>query len=198
MNLMVFKSCSDEELFHLLKDGKQGAYEELYHRYKRPLMAYAMKRVGFHVAEDLMHDLWVRIWEKRDEITINGAVVSYLFSAARNRMIDYLAKSEQAFRYSGEIDDFLESHNGGIAADDRLREKLFMELIAGMLKQYGSRDQQILALRLQGYKNNEIAQKLNLSEKTIRNQYSTILKVLKKKFNGFSVVLLSWLILMLN
>ena len=191
-------SYSDEALFDLLKQGKREAFEELYHRYKRPLMAYALKKVNAYEAEDIMHDLWIKIWEQRAEITIHGLVVAYLFRSVRNRIIDFMARAEQARRYAGSVDDFAHTYEGGVHADHTLREKLFMEQITQLLARYNPKVQQIVALRMQGYKNEEIAGKLNLSEKTIRNQYSSVLKLLKSKFKYFSVFLIIGLFLILG
>ena len=195
---MPLQSYTDEILFDLLKQGNREAFEELYHRYKRPLMAYALKKVGMNEAEDMLHDLWIKIWERREEITIRGLVVAYLFRAVRNRILDFMARAEQARRYSGSIDDFAESYAGGERTDDALREKLFMDGIIQILARYNPKAQQIVSMRMQGYKNEEIAGELNLSEKTIRNQYSSILKLLKSKFKYFSVFLVIGLFLILE
>ncbi|WP_270088403.1 RNA polymerase sigma factor [Sphingobacterium sp. SYP-B4668] len=178
---MSIKKISDEKLFDFVKEGDRRAYEELYDRYKRPLVAYALKKMNEDEAYDLIHDLWLRIWEKRETLDIKGTVVSYLFKAVRNRIIDFMAKSAHSQRYLASVE--LEGSSlGGDKADYQLREKMFMKQIEQVLNKYSDKAHSIVRLRMQGYNNHEIAEKLNLSEKTIRNQHSSILKFLKAKF----------------
>lgn len=177
---MPFKRYSDEELFHFIKNGERLAFEELYDRYKRPLVAYTLKKVFDEVAEDLVHDLWVKIWEKRDIIEIKGTVVAYLFKAARNKIIDHMAHSAVSRKYVDAVEQFaIHDYDGN--TDYRLREEFFLKQIQSLLDKYGPKANLIVRMRLEGYKNDEIAEELNLSEKTIRNQYSSIIKYLKSK-----------------
>jgi len=175
------KRKSDEELFLLIKKGERAAFEELYHRYRRPLMAYTLKKIEIEEAEDLNHDLWINVWEKREVIRLKGSVVSYLFKAMRNRIIDFMARSIHVETYIDTMEQtFVQDHSDG--ADFLFREKFFLEQIEGLLVAYSPRAKTIIRLRLQGYNNHEIAKKLHLSEKTIRNQHSSILKYLRSKF----------------
>ena len=189
MKIKSLKICNDEELFDMIKKGRRGAFDELYHRYRRPLMAYTMKRVEPAEAEDLMHDLWVKIWERREDISIQGLVVSYLFKAARNRVIDFMSSSARSQRYTGSIEEFADLYYSGDGADYALREQLFRNSIAKTLAQYSSKAQQIVELRMQGFKNQEIADQLELSEKTVRNQLSATLKFLRGKIKYFGCLL---------
>lgn len=185
------KKYSDEELFRLVKEGDRRAYEELYDRYKRPLVAYALKKLNDEEAYDLIHDLWLRIWEKRETLDVKGTVVSYLFKAVRNRIIDLMARSAHSRRYLASV-EYAASSIENDKADYQLREKMFMNQIEVVLNKYSSKAHSIVRLRMQGYNNHEIAEKLNLSEKTIRNQHSSILKFLKTKFpNMFLLTLMN-------
>lgn len=184
------KKYTDEELFRLIKKGSRRAYEELYDRYKRPLVAYALKKLNDEEAYDLIHDLWLRIWEKRETLDVKGTVVSYLFKAVRNRIIDLMARSSLSRRYLASV-EYADSSIENDKADYELREKMFMNQIEIVLNKYSSKANSIVRMRMQGYNNHEIAEKLNLSEKTIRNQHSSILKFLKTKFpNMFLLIFL--------
>lgn len=186
---MSIGKYSDEELFGLVREGDRRAYEELYDRYKRPLVAYALKKMNEEEAYDLIHDLWLRIWEKRETLDIKGTVVSYLFKATRNRMIDFMARSAHSQRYLASVEITAASPEVK-KADYELREKMFMSQIEQVLNKYSDKAHSIVRLRMQGYNNHEIAEKLNLSEKTIRNQHSSILKFLKTKFPHMLVLML--------
>ncbi len=178
---MSIKKYSDEKLFDFIKQGDRRAYEELYDRYKRPLVAYVLKKMNKEDAHDLIHDLWGRIWERRETLDVKGTVVSYLFKAARNGIIDHMAKSVHSQRYLSSIEATVPHNDGGIKADYQLREKMFKKQIEQVLNKYSDKALSIVRLRMEGYNNTEIAEKLSVSEKTIRNLSSSILKFLKSK-----------------
>lgn len=175
------KHKTDEELFKLIQKGQRSAFEELYYRYRRPLIAYSLKKVDYEDAADLNQDLWINIWERRAFLQRKGPVVAYLFRAMRNRIIDYVVRSEHVETSLDTVEEILIQNNID-GTDFLISEKLFMKQIEGLLSRFNSRAEVIIRLRMQGYNNHEIARQLNLSEKTIRNLHSYILKYLRSKF----------------
>lgn len=190
---MSIKKYSDERLFDFIKQGDRRAYEELYDRYKRPLVAYVLKKLNKEDTYDLIHDLWGRIWEKRETLEVKGTVVSYLFKAARNGIIDHMAKSVHSQRYLSSIETIV-TPNWESKADYQVREKMFMNQIEQVLNKYSDKAQSIVRLRMEGYNNTEIAEKLSVSEKTIRNLSSSILKFLKSKLPYIILIIFLFLI----
>jgi len=190
---MSIKKYSDEKLFDFIKQGDRKAYEELYDRYKRPLVGYVLRKLNKEDAHDLTHDLWVKIWEKRETLDVKGTVVSYLFKAARNGIIDHMSKSVHSQRYISSIEAIV-PHNRESKADYQLREKMFMNQIEQVLNKYSDKAQSIVRLRMEGYNNSEIAEKLSVSEKTIRNLSSSILKFLKSKLPYIILIIFLFLI----
>jgi len=176
-NYIVLK---DEDLYQLVSlQNDDTAFTELYNRYKRPLLAHAVSKVNQIDAEDLVHDLFIKLWVNRSSILIKEIFASYIFRSLRNRILDYMAHSTHVNKYLDSMKDFSLQNN--FNADYKLREELFLNNIDKLLNKYGPKAQSIIRLRLQGYSNKEIAEKLNLAEKTVRNQYSIIIKYLKTK-----------------
>jgi len=172
---------TDEELYHFVKNDNRRAYTELYERFKRPLLVYALKKVKEEeVAEDIVHDIMAKLWGNRDTIDLEGRFVGYIFKALRNKIIDHMSRSTHSQRYLDSLDSFAEHYTD--PADYNLREESFWTGIEQLLNNYSGNAQAIVRLRMEGYNNHEIAEKLNLSEKTIRNQQSAIVKFLKSKF----------------
>lgn len=186
---------TDEELYHFVKNDDRRAYTELYERFKRPLLVYALKKVKEEeVAEDIVHDLMAKLWVNRHHIDLDGRFVGYIFKALRNKIIDHISRSAYSQRYLDSLDAFADLYTD--PADYKLREESFWKNIEQLLDKYGSNAQHIVRLRMQGYNNHEIGEKLNLSEKTIRNQQSAIIKFLKSKFPRMllSVFVIFWII----
>lgn len=186
---------SDEELYDHVKNDDERSYTELYERFKRPLLVYALKKVnGEEAAEDIVHDVFVKLWTNRDKIELKGRFVGYIFKALRNRIIDHFARSAHAQQYLDSLDAFSEQMFSS-PADYKLREESFWENIEQVLDKYSVNAPTIVRLRMEGYNNHEIAAHLNVSEKTVRNKQSTIIKFLKSKLGQLMIFLFTLLFL---
>ncbi len=180
----------DEELYALMLKDKRAAFHVIYERYKAAMLIYAAKRVPLEIAEDLVHDVFIRIWNNRNEIEIGEKFAGYLFKSLRHIIIDHMAKDANAQNYLDALSTFAQSYSFE-RADDKLRESLFLEGIQVLLQHFNPQYLEIFRLRVEGYSNQEIAEKLGLSEKTVRNQYSLILKYLKDKLPFLLILLLT-------
>ena len=178
--MLPYLSLSDEALYAYVKSGDRDAFTEIYQRYKKPLLVYALQKVASFVAEDLIHDLFVKLWDKRESITINEKFDAYIFRALRNRIIDFLAHSVHVQKYQDSLNEFSLQHYADLP-DFKLREESFLANIDLLLLKFGSQYQQIMRMRVQGFSNQEIADELGMSEKTVRNKYVLILKHIKHK-----------------
>ncbi|MCA5006739.1 RNA polymerase sigma factor [Sphingobacterium bovistauri] len=180
MKILNYVVISDEDLYQLVSlQNDEAAFTELYNRYKGPLLAHAISKVDQINAEDIVHDLFIKLWQNRSNIKIKEIFAFYIFRALRNRIIDNMAHSIHINKYLDSMKDYSQQYNSN--ADYKLREELFLNSIDQLLNQYGPNAKSIVRLRLQGYNNSEIAEKLNLAEKTVRNQYSILVKHLKSK-----------------
>ena len=178
--MKIDSNITDLELYLNLGQNNIKAFEELYARYKKPLLVYALRKVDAIAAEDLVHDLFVKLWAKRSEITISENFSSYIFRTLRNQILDFIAHSAQVQKYLSSLEDFSLQYFSD-KADYKIREEMFLQNIDALLLKYGTRSQSIVRLRMQGFSNPEIAEKLGISEKTVRNQYSILIKHLKDK-----------------
>ena len=87
---MEMSNKSDHELIERLNSGDMGAFREIYRKYSPLMQAFASKFTDRANAEDLVQDVFMRIWVGGETITINDSLQTYLFSAVRNRCINYL------------------------------------------------------------------------------------------------------------
>ena len=181
INRRCLKRCLDEELYGLVSKGDEQAYTELYRRFRVPLLRYAAKSVSVEDAEDIVHDLLTKLWYNRDTIIIHKQVSSYLYGALRNRIIDYQTAHRSLQQYEAAVKAFPAAHQVSEGPDHTIRTKSFLNSVEGVLNRYGARAFRIVTLRIEGYNHHEIAEKLDLSEKTIRNQQSAIMKYLRDK-----------------
>ncbi|WP_312138766.1 sigma-70 family RNA polymerase sigma factor [Sphingobacterium sp.] len=171
---------TDEGLVELIHQNQTTAFHELYERYKAAMLIFASQRVSRDAAEDLVQDVFLSLWKNRGQLEIKERIGGYLFKALRTKIIDHMSKGVHAQKYLDSIDDFAKSHTG---TDAKVREETFLRRIEELLRRCGPQYQTILKMRLEGYNNQEIADSLGLSEKTVRNQSSNLMKVLRSKLS---------------
>ncbi len=84
---------SESELLTRLLEGERQAFDEIFTRYYTSPCAFANLYVKqTEVAENIVQDLMLWLWENRSELQIRGALSHYLFTSAKNRCLTYLSR----------------------------------------------------------------------------------------------------------
>lgn len=84
---------TDIELFVKIKSGNQDAFEFIFLRYYEDLCLYAKSITGSkEVSEEIVQDVFVRIWESRESIEISNSVRSYLYRSVHNQCVNELER----------------------------------------------------------------------------------------------------------
>jgi len=127
-------------------------------------------------AEDIAQDVFVSLWEKNLQFENLKAFKAYLYQTARNKSINAL---EHEAVKRGYQDMAIQEQNTEQFYNLNFIETETQRLIVKMLDKLPPRAREILHLQLEGYKNNEIAEKLNISVYTVKNHKATAYKFLK-------------------
>jgi RNA polymerase sigma-70 factor (ECF subfamily) len=194
--MAVYNKLTDEQLIVLLKKDDQPAFTEIYNRYAESLAGFAASKLySLDDARDVIHDLFVKLWENRDEVYVTSNLKSYLFAIVRHRIIDKIRRNITREEYASMVQALIvPSHD---SADKQVEAKEFQQTIEKSLNQLPPRVKEIYKLsRDEGLSNHEIAEKLNLSEQTVKNQLSAALKHLRSSLSSIEVVvfMLWWLL----
>ncbi len=193
--MAVYNKLTDEQLIILLKKDDQSAFTEIYNRYAESLAGFAASKLySLDDARDIIHDLFVKLWENRDQVYITSSLKSYLFSIVRHRIIDKIRKNITREEYASMVQSLIvPSHD---SADKQVEAQELQQSIEKSLNQLPPRVREIYKLsRDEGLSNHEIAEKLNLSEQTVKNQLSAALKHLRGSLSNISIFIfmLWWL-----
>ena len=186
------QELSDNELIQLLKKDDNVAFTEIYNRYKESLAGFAGAQL-YHLedAHDILHDIFVKLWEDRHTLDISGNLRSYLFSATRYRIIDRIRRKITRQDYALMLQETKPAQSYG--ADKVIEAKELQKNIEKALNELPQRVKQIYQLsRDQHQSTLEIAQMLNISEQTVKNQLTTALKHLRQSISSLSIALLSY------
>lgn len=182
------EQVSDQQLFSQMKAGGHQAFTTLYHRYKHRLYRHALQKVGnADEVDDIIQDLFSTMWTQREKINIHTSFETYLFKALRNRIIDYYLKGQNRKKYEALVDFYAHSLN---ETDYRIREKLYSAKVKNMIAHFPERTKAIFQMRVfEDVDNQQIAKRLGLSEKTVRNNIWMVMKYLRDHLTLSSFIL---------
>lgn len=140
-------------------------------------------------AREVVQKVFISLWEKRGEIDLSTSLKSYLFTSVHNRSLNVIRdrkkfSSEEVPELAGEWD-----------VSAQIESMELEEKINEALESLPEKCRQIFELnRFDGLKYSEIATQLGLSIKTVENQISKALRILREKLMKYMTLLL-WLVM---
>ncbi len=187
--MALYTSHTDEQLAALLQESNEAAFTELYDRYWKRLLIRAKVLLHSHEdAEELVHDIFVRLWKKRDSLTINHSFHTYVAA-----MLQYGCFDKLAARKRRRTEPQQEQGKLPEMADLSTQQWLDFEALRQQLEAAVSRlpEKCQLVFRLSrenGLSDQQIADELDLSINTVRTQMHRALTKLKTSLHSFFVL----------
>lgn len=167
-----------EEEPHSLRGLSQAAFEKLFRQYYEELYYYACRYLWRREdAEEAVQDVFVRVWEKREELQISTSVKAYLYAAVRNRAINHLNS-----RWAREAPLQLDPATPIMAEamEDELDQEALIRLLQKGIATLPSQCRTIFHLSRQGgLTYDEIAEELGISKETVKSQVKIALRKLR-------------------
>lgn len=165
-------------------------FDQIYVTYYFRMYRFAKEYVLFDEdAENIVQDVFLLLWEKRDVLDINISLMSYLFSLVKNKSLDYIRHRLVVEEYQQELKaklSSLESLNYTLTSEEDI-ESILTEAI----NKLPERCREIfLKSRLEGKRNREIAEELSISASTVENQITIALKKLRVELKDYLPLLL--------
>ncbi len=187
---------SEKTLIEQIKLGSERAYHSLFREYYAILSVFAKKYTGdLDSAKDIVQDVFIKIYEQRVQLEIHTSLKSYLYQAVRNHSLNYLKHIQITQKYKSNI--HYSTKNDSDWSDKMLEAELeakVFKIVSTLPKQC----QNIFNLsRVQGLKNKEISEQLNISIRTVEKQISNALKALRENLSEY-LKLLIYIILSSN
>lgn len=179
---MEYRKCSDQELVVLLKQRDHDSFTEIYRRYWAVLFRHARKMLyDDDEASDIIQDIFTLLWTKATEIEISSSLSSYLYTSVRHKVFTGINRSKLKTAHLDSLDDFIEK--GVYTTDEWLQEKELTASIESEVARLPVKMREIFELsRKEHLSYQQIAERLQVTDHTVRKQISNALKVLKTKF----------------
>lgn len=189
-------ACDDDELVQLVQQHDVRAFEELYRRYVGRLSSSAYKRLkDRELTEEIVQDLFVNLWVKRQQLSVQKSVDVYLHTALRNAVIDWFRQQarRQAFIDAQQPDEETPSNDteNRIFYDDLQRSyRDVVELLPDKCRR-------VYELHQRGQSVAEIAEILAISPKTVESHLLKANHTLRDQLRHFAAavggLVVAWL-----
>ncbi|WP_188316218.1 RNA polymerase sigma factor [Chitinophaga agrisoli] len=188
----VYDQHTDQTLVGLLKSGDQQAYIEIYNRYIFVLLNHIYNKTGDREeAKDIVQEVFTRLWAGREQLEITSSLAGFLYTAARNIVLNQITRKKVEGKYFDSILKFLEQPQ--TITDHRARENQLIALIEKEIAALPPKMREVFELsRKQHLSHREIAEKLDISEQTVSKHITNALKILRIKLGLFAYLL--WII----
>lgn len=175
-----FPSYSNEQLFKMLQNSDEEAFTEIFYRYDKRIFAFVFKMIKDHIiASDVTQEVFIRIWNKRKDLTEVYNMEGYIFTIATNLTLNQIKKRLR----DREIREKLQSlwqHNITSDADNLLLLHDCENMVSMALQRLPPQQMRIYQLsRVEGLNYKEIANALDISPNTVRNHLVKALNTIR-------------------
>lgn len=169
----------ESDIVFQLQQGSEQAFRAVFDQHHVGLYRLALTYVRIpQTAEDVVHDVLLYLWERRQEISITTSLKAYLYAAVKHRALDYLKSQYARQVYESDMPETLPAPG---QADSALELQQVKQAIGEAIARLPEKCRLIYTLsRNTGLTYQEIAEQLDLSPKTVETQMGIALQRLRK------------------
>lgn len=175
----------EKRLLVLMSQDDEGAFCELYAHYKNKLLYFTRRLIkSTEHAEDICQDIFALVWQNRKSIDIELSFSSYLFTIARNRVLNILRNiNREQCLYDYIIAQTID-HSSNALNDVSVNE--LQEILKQAVSKLTARQKQVFAMsREQCLSHKEIADTLSISVYTVQEHLSLAIKSIHKHITKY-------------
>ena len=158
-------------------------FRAFYLEHAGDLIFFARKFVDIHTAEDIVHDLFVQLWDKRSTVIVEKNIRGYLLSMVQHACYDHLKhqRVKDAFMEKTTQQLKIEELTYFDTSSEDLWTKDKMETIYESIEQLPDRSKNVFKMAyLEGKKHSDIAERMKISVRTVETHVYKALKILRE------------------
>ncbi|MCU4155858.1 RNA polymerase sigma-70 factor [Carboxylicivirga sp. A043] len=180
-----------EEQIGLISKGNEQVFKKVFEAYYPKLVGIAMKYIkDLPVAEDIVSDVFRKIWEKKKYISEVGSFESFMHTSVRNAVFNHIRNSKRKDEHHQVIQKELLMYNfDEIVIEENVHQHLY-----NAIKQLPTKGRRVFELSvLHGLKESEIAEDLGISINTVKTHKKRALKDLRQRLGKYYIFLFFYL-----
>lgn len=195
----MFKSAnnqiSDTELFHRIQKGDEKAFTIAYELYNKLIYVLSYRYLmDEERAKDVVQYVFVKLWEYRAELNIGISLKNFLFTMAKNYILNLIRNENTALEKQYEIAQQVLGYEDDLV--EKLERREQMSLFYQALAKLPEQKKRICVMKIrEEMSNKEITERLNVSINTVKTHYAEALKLLRRELLKLLMIII---ILMLS
>lgn len=184
-------SFTDKQLFKEISEGNERAFQLIFKRYYQRMFSFAGTVVKSpHVAEEIVQEVFIRLWEQREVLAEVKNPENYFFIVIRNHAFNYLRAAANEQNRREQLWEALEQR--AVDASSSLEAQEAEQFFEKILAQLSPQQRKIFRMsREEGFSHQQIADELHLSKHTVKKHVADSLKILKAYLKYFGQLILS-------
>ncbi len=177
----------EKEWLTALKNGSQQGLKKIFNQYYKYLLVTANHYVAdTEKAKDIVQDVFFELWKKREHLQVNTSLKAYLRKAAVNRSLNYI-KSQKRFHFGDEAIE-MNLMDREERADQVLEASDLQQVVNRAVDSLPERCRLVYLLsRKEHLSHKKISEQLDISLKTIENQMTKALKVIRQSVEAYGI-----------
>lgn len=187
LKLGGMSDLSDEELLAAVQaDGAERAFHELFDRYYTPLVTFAVRMLSetddpYGQATDVVQNMFVSLYERQIS-GVTSSVRSLLYSSVKNACLNVIKHQKIVRKYEAEAAaSFSETASDADGAEALIEQSEADAKVASAMAKLPDQCRRIFMMsRFEGATNQQIADELDISKRTVETQISNALRTLRK------------------
>lgn len=184
-------SALEEDVYkNLIVQGDEKAFSSFYELFWEPLYLYVYKVLqDQEEAMDVVQETFVAVWQQRHQMLLTHSISSYIYSIARYKAFSVIRKNIKKKDYLASLIDFMDQY--AQTPEEIMISHQLQNLLDEQIETLPPKMKEIFLLSREAqlsYK--EIAEKLNISDKTVKKQISNSLKIIRMRLDSAQVTVL--------
>jgi len=184
----------DQILIDRLRDGDELALTELYNKFWQALFMSAYNVIkDKELCEDIIQDIFMNIWHNREKIEIHISLKGYMYACARYQVFNHLRKNKGKIHV--ELFDDLEKRFLSTTPETQFMHDELVQQLNKIIESLPEKCQAVYKLsREEQLSHKEIAERLNISTKTVENHITKALHTIRSSMGeSMSMAMILWL-----
>jgi len=179
-----FEDASEETIVAEVKNGNREAWSHVIKLYYKPLYMFILSMVKeTNISEELVQDVFVNFWVKREKITITSSLKAYLYRASRNHTLNYLKRRKFELDYQKGLAQTTKNYQTD--TEDRVHYDELERHLYGAIDDLPDKCREIFKMsRFEELTYKEISDALGIPVRTVHYQIGLALKELRTKLKS--------------
>lgn len=174
------KEITDLDLVKGLQDNKEEALTKIYNKYWEVMYMAAYNLVKDQsVCEDIVQEVFISLWQRREKLAIKTSLKSYLYTSTVYKVYDHFNKNKKMVK--DELFDDFENKIETSNPETKLMHQELISYLDSVIDTLPDKCKEVYKLSRENMlSNKEIAEQLNISQRTVEGHISKALKILKE------------------